>query len=165
MKREQDQGQGTLVDAFQEDHARMGRGLHRLGEQLRVGDERGARAAAQELDAIAGPHIAFEEAEFYPRLIPVLGAAEVDRLHAEHEEGLRLVRRLLESEGALEPREMSELLHQCEAMEVHIAECGALFGAIGDLSAAEQESLHRSLHAWRNRAPRWTEWARRRRAE
>jgi hypothetical protein len=149
----------SLLRCFREDHARLGRALHRLSQRLRVGDVTGARAVAQELDPLAGPHIAFEEQEFYPRLVPILGANEVDRLLAEHRQALEAVRALLEHAEPPGDEGLRELLERSERMEAHIAECGELFEALGRLGREEQGELYERLLEWRRRKPLWTSLA------
>ena len=61
-----------LSIAFQRDHAVLGRGLHELAAALRDGDILSAKRVAAELDRDAGPHIAFEEQCFYPRMRDLL---------------------------------------------------------------------------------------------
>jgi hypothetical protein len=149
--------QAELFAAFREDHTILGRAFHRLSTRLRAGDLAGARAVARELDRTAGAHIAFEEADFYPRLATLIGRDEVAHMYAEHELGLGVVRTLCEAaeDRTLHDDERSRLLADAEAMERHIAECGELFEAIGRIPPAEQAELRRRLVAWRERAPTW----------
>ena len=44
-------------------------------------------------------------------------------------------------------------------METHIADCGELFEAMGRLPADDQLVLHQKLLAWRQRQPKWTDFA------
>jgi hypothetical protein len=149
----------SLLRCFREDHARLGAALHRLSERLRVGDVAGARAVARELDPLAGPHIAFEEQEFYPRLVPILGADEVDRLRAEHRQALEAVRALLEDAEPPDEEGLRALLERSERMETHVAECGELFQALEQLGREEQGELYERLLEWRRRKPLWTDLA------
>ncbi len=146
-----------LLRAFQEDHARLGDGFFRLSERLRANDPDGARAVARELDELAGPHIGFEEEDFYPRLVPILGSADVDRLRAEHDLALDTIRMLLEDAGAFDEAQRAELLRGSEQMESHIAECGELFQALAQMPLEEQADLRARLMEWRRRRPHWTE--------
>ena len=150
----------TLFEAFHDDHAVLGKAFHAISTQLRGGDVTAARGIAERLDRDAGPHIAFEEEAFYPALRKLFGDEDVDRFYHEHDEGLVVLQALLQPDK----REMSstacaELLRQSEAMEVHIAECGELFEAMGRMPLAEQAALFQELLAWREKAPRWTEFA------
>jgi Hemerythrin HHE cation binding domain len=80
-----------LFEAFGEDHAVLGRGLHELSTRLRGGDLTVAKLYAERLDREAGAHIGFEERCFYPALRPLLGDAEVERLRCEHRQGLWVI--------------------------------------------------------------------------
>lgn len=153
--------QDSLFQAFHEDHALLGNGFNELSERLRAGDLAGAVQAARVLDATAGAHIAFEEGDFYPALVPLLGRAEVDRMLGEHRDGLDAVRTLLAAKpGApLDAALRRRLLAQSEAMQVHIAECGELFEAMGRIPPEEQATLRERLFEWRGRRPRWTDLA------
>jgi hypothetical protein len=148
-----------LFEAFREDHARLGKGFFDLSQSLRADDLGRAKAIARELDAEAGAHIAFEEHHFYPRLRPLLGDVDVDRMATEHEIGLEVIK-TLERRPADEKFPTStkvKLLKDADAMSTHIAECGELFSAIGRLDAGEQQSLLDELLAWRQKRPTWSE--------
>ena len=153
------QHKNQLFDAFREDHAELGKGFFELSQSLRADDLDRALAIARELDAKAGAHIGFEEHHFYPRLRPLLGDNDVDRMVAEHEIGLKVIKTLksLAAEDELSADTRAQLLQDAEAMSTHIAECGELFGAIGRLDAAEQQSLLEELRSWRRKRPCWSE--------
>lgn len=152
------QHKDNLFTCFREDHKVLGSGFHRLSERLRAGDTAGARAVAQWLDEAAGPHIAFEEDAFYPRLVPLFGQQQADRMYDEHRQGLAVIRALINHKTAepLDQVACDELLEQSETMEAHIADCAELFEAMGRIPVAEQQELHRRLLAWRQRRPKWT---------
>ena len=65
-----------LLAAFREDHAVLGRGFNELSCCLRAGDILGAGKAARRIYEEAGPHICFEEEDFYPALVPLAGRAD-----------------------------------------------------------------------------------------
>jgi len=148
-----------LFEAFREDHSVLGRGLHEISEHLRSGDLQAAKACGEQVDREAGAHIAFEEQFFYPLLRRLLGDAEADRLYQEHGHGLSAIKALAQlPEGAmLSESERRALLESLELMEVHVAECGELFGTIGRIRLDDQQMLYRKLRALREKAPRWTE--------
>jgi len=151
----------NLFTCFREDHKVLGSGFHRLSERLRAADTAGACTVAQWLDAAAGPHIAFEEEAFYPRLVPLFGRQQADRMYDEHRQGLAVIRALINHKTAepLDRTVCAELLEQSEIMEAHIADCAELFEAMGRIPIAEQQELHRRLLAWRQRQPTWTRYA------
>lgn len=149
-----------LFEAFKEDHAVLGRGMHELSGHLRSGDLPAAKACGEDVDREAGAHIAFEEQFFYPALRRLLGDAEADRLYQEHGQGLSVIKALAElPEGAtLSETDRRIMLQASELMEAHVAECGELFGAMGRIPLDEQKVLCRELLALREKAPRWTEF-------
>jgi hypothetical protein len=151
----------TLLLRFQEDHALLGAGFHQLSQCLRGQDVDGARAIARRLDESAGAHIAFEEEEFYPCLVPLVGAEEVRRMCGTHRSGLRVIRTLGASDRGepLDQETCTRLLRRSEQMEDHIADCGELFATMGRIPVEQQQDLHDRLLQWRQRRPKWTDYA------
>ncbi|ETX04545.1 hemerythrin domain-containing protein [Candidatus Entotheonella palauensis] len=156
----------NLFTCFREDHKILGSGFHQLSACLRTGDTVEACALAQHLDAVAGSHIAFEETEFYPRLVPFFGRDAAGRMRDEHRQGLSVIRTLVNRpvDEPLDRDTCDRLLEQSETMETHIADCAELFEAIGRIPAEEQRVLHEKLLAWRQRRPKWTGFAAERRS-
>ena len=150
-----------LLAAFQEDHAALGKGFHELSVCLRGDDVVGARRVAGFLDKAAGAHIAFEEADFYPRLEDLIGEDDVRKMYADHADALDMIELLakLAHDRPLPEEERRRLVAQSEAMEGHIAECGALFEAMGRIPEDEQDALCRRLLEWRRKAPTWRGYA------
>ena len=150
----------TLFDEFHRDHAILGKGFHDISTLLRGGDVVAARQVAMRLDKEAGPHIAFEERQFYPALRILFGDEDVDRFYSEHQEGLAVLRALLRADErvTLNDADIADLVKQSETMESHIAECGELFEAMGRIPGNEQENLLRELLAWREKEPSWTKF-------
>jgi Hemerythrin HHE cation binding domain len=154
------QAKDSLFTCFREDHKVLGAGFHQLSAHLRAGDTAGACAAARHLDQAAGPHIAFEEMAFYPRLVPLFGYDEAERMRQEHQQGLAVIQALLRHPSAepIHHDTCNGLLAQSEAMEAHIADCAELFEAIGRIPDEEQRLLHQKLLEWRQRQPTWTDF-------
>lgn len=150
-----------LAEAFREDHAVLGRGLHEVSQHLRAGNDQAAKARGERIDREAGAHIAFEEEFFYPALRRMLGDAEVDVLYKEHREGLSVIKALAQLPDGAELTEADRrtLLQASESTEIHVAECGELFGVMGRIPPEEQKALYRELLALREESPRWTEFA------
>jgi hypothetical protein len=121
-----------LLEAFQQDHVLLGRGFNEMSCCLRAGDPAGAYAAARRLYEEAGAHIGFEEQDFYPALVQLVGEEAVRRMYQEHCCGFDAIHTLLSLDPDLPlPHELGDrLLAQTEAMEDHIAECGELFAAL-----------------------------------
>lgn len=155
-----------LFEAFRSDHAVLGRGLYELRSLILSGDLEALKAAADKLDQAAGAHIAFEEEDFYPALKAFLSDEEVGGMYAEHAQGaetLKAIKQLAghEIEG---PDTRDQLLEQIDEMEKHVSECGELFGAMGGLDESQKKALLRNLNRWRERAPSWTSFSRRKSA-
>lgn len=154
-----------LFEAFRTDHAMLGRGFHILRERLAAGDIDGARQQARRIDQEAGAHIAFEEQDFYPALRRLVDEDEVAQMYREHDDALKLVLELSAANAAkdadlAEPATRRALLDRVDAMQVHVSECGELFGAMGGLSDEEIASLLDRLKFWRSQAPKWSHFAR-----
>ena len=147
----------TLLQAFHDDHAVLGRGFGSLSAALRARQIGLACEIARTLDAAAGAHIAFEEQDFYPKLKDTLGEGELTRLYDEHRQGFAVIGRLLHLPAGESPDEgqMAEMIARSEKMEQHIAECGDLFQALAALPRDEQTRLLERLLEWRARQPRW----------
>jgi len=142
-----------LLQAFQCDHAMLGRDFSELSCCLRAGDAAGACAAARRIKESAGAHIGFEEEEYYPALIPLLGEQTVLQMGQEHCCGIDAVSTLLARgpDLPLHADLAARLLAQSEIMEEHIAECGEHFSALRQLPAAKQQELYEKLVEWRQR--------------
>lgn len=141
----------------------LGKGLHQLRSLILSDDLAELKTAATGLDEAAGAHIAFEEEDFYPALTAFLSKEEVDNMYAEHAHGaetLEAVKQLSDSEMQSSERR-EQLLQQIDEMETHVSECGELFGAMGGLDESQKDQLLLSLIRWREIAPSWTEFARR----
>jgi hypothetical protein len=156
----------SLFEDFHADHAVLGSGFHALSQCLRANDIEAGRRVAEDIDTQAGAHVAFEEEDFYPALVPLLGDAEVQKLYREHDLGLEVIHALLQpsAETGMDQLAVARLLQESEAMETHIAECGELFAAIGRIPLEEQSALRQRLLQWRELNPRWRDYAARRRA-
>lgn len=150
-----------LFDAFHRDHAVLGRGFHELSTRLAVRDLPGAARVARQLEGEGGAHIAFEERVFYPLMRRLLGDPAVDRMYREHARGHALIGELLDlpAQASLPQERWGDMLDRSRQMELHIAECGSLFAAMGRLTPDEHDELFEHLTAWRKEAPRWTEVA------
>lgn len=148
-----------LFEAFQEDHAILGRSLHDLRVLINAGDSASIRDLANDIIEISGAHIAFEEFEFYPALRSHLSESEVVNMYLEHAEGLQLLQQL----SIVEDNELSSedfvksIFSSLDILDHHVADCGNLFGAMGGLTEAEYTHLMEKLAYWRGLAPSWSE--------
>jgi hypothetical protein len=148
----------SLMEAFHEDHAILGRGFHALRQSITAGDVDAARKIAKEIDCSCGSHIAFEEVDFYPLLKNYFSEAEVHELYQEHKEGLSLIEDImkLDAEEMTFPEQQKSFLNRLDIIESHIDHCGDLFGFLGTLSQKQYCTLFARLKEWRKRRPAWT---------
>lgn len=146
-----------LFDAFKADHALLGSGFYALATYLRDRDIAGAKAAAAKIDIEAGPHIAFEEEDFYPALRPFLGQKELEAMYVEHERGRALLEKIIALDNSTDADEtvISALLGEIDGIQSHISECGELFGVMGGLSDTKLEELLEKLISHQLNAPNW----------
>ena len=148
----------SLFTAFKTDHAILGKGLYdlRLAVVSKKPDD--IRRIAEEINLQSGPHIAFEELEFYPVLSSNLSAAEVETMYREHAAGLAMFHDI---ENASDANLSSTSFHknclkQIDMLEQHVSGCGDLFGAMGGLSNETYAHLLGRLNYWNEQAPSWT---------
>lgn len=156
-----------LLHDFRQDHAVIGGGFGNLSAALRAGDMDKAVNFAQAMNLKAGAHIAFEEKDFYPKLVELLGEKQVDRLYREHLVGFEVIQELIgkPDKKHLQPETIRRLLGDAERMEQHIAECHDLFQAMARLSTEEQSKLLERLRYWQEENPTWQDVVARRAAQ
>ncbi len=149
----------ALREAFLEDHKHLTRGLTRTLEALRDGDDASAIQLADTMDRAVGPHMAFEEDVFYPKLAGMLGESFVEHLEEEHEIGQRAVKTLLSHtpEEPLTEEERMELIESLDTMLDHAVGCGTLLSHLDGLEEAGKKRLLDRLLKLRRRGVRWTE--------
>ncbi|MEM9988878.1 MAG: hemerythrin domain-containing protein [Pseudomonadota bacterium] len=146
-----------LFTAFHKDHATLGRGFFDLRAALLRGSIEEGQQLAHSIDINAGAHIAFEEHDFYPALHPFLSRSEIDDIYKDHEAGAALIDELLK----LDPKKkmskamIDKFIQRIDVFEAHIADCGQLFGVMGNLSREEQSRLLGQLQMWRKQHPTW----------
>jgi hypothetical protein len=149
----------TLDTAFLEDHRHLTKGLAGLLESLRQSDAPRATTIARELDRVAGPHMAFEEAVLYPELAGRLGRAFVDQLYHEHALGqnavLHLVRR--DESAPLTAAERATLIEQVETALDHALSCGSLLSYLSTLSTKRHGEMLQQLLDMRAQECLWTD--------
>jgi hemerythrin-like domain-containing protein len=149
-----------LTKAFLDDHREMTRRIAGLLDALKRGDAPAAFQFADELDRVAGPHIEFEEAVFYPLLVEARGREFVGRLYREHGEGRHAVKTLLERKKAgqaIDPRDREELIREVETAMDHAGTCGTLLSHVATLDDERQAELLEELEKFRKQHHRWSE--------
>lgn len=154
-----DHTSNLLFKAFQADHIDLAENLLLLRMALSEGQLDDLRAQAARIIESAGAHIAFEEFDFYPVLEATLSESEVSRMYLEHAEGLALMTRIANLDGGDFGTTdfLIEVLQGLQKLEHHVADCGNLFEAVGNLDEAHCERLLNSLYDWHKRAPSWSE--------
>lgn len=148
-----------LEAAFLEDHQRLMQGLTALLRAIESADLEPAIRLARELDQDSGPHMAFEEEVFYPRIAETRGQAFVDRLLAEHAVGQRAINALIERspKRPLTDDERLQLTKDVNLALGHALSCGTLLSEIR-LSEPEREGGEvERLEELRRRGGRWSE--------
>lgn len=148
-----------LYEAFQADHAELGRGLYNIRMLIPEGYSDAIPQLANAIIQSAGAHIAFEEFDFYPALRSRLSEEEVSRMYLEHAEGLALLQKLSSADETTFSSAgfIAETLSALDNLDHHVADCGNLFGAMGGLTDTEYVHLMDRLSYWRERAPSWSE--------
>ena len=149
----------NLRAAFLKDHQTFTRGLSRILKALRDQDDALAVGLAEELDRDVGPHIEFEEQQFYPELKKRLDAPFVEQLYREHATGQRAIATLLDLRGAgeLTADARDEVIRMLTQTMDHALSCGSLLSHLDGLGDERQADLLHELQESRNRGRRWTE--------
>lgn len=148
-----------LEAAFLEDHRRLMRGLKGLLRALESTDDVSAVRLARELDEDAGPHMAFEEEVFYPRVAETRGQDFVDGLIAEHAVGQRAINALVENATStrLTEDERNQLIEDVRLALRHALSCGTLLSEIRRSEPERERREIERLTELRDRGERWSE--------
>ena len=146
-----------LIAEFIKDHQQFSRLMYEISKLLDDGKIEQARARGEELDAVAGPHIAYEEAELYSRLIE-LGVESVTKqqLVEEHREVVDALRLLLEVPAPDESK-LESIKQGFRSGLAHAEHCGSLISLMSRLDEQQRsESLKILIHL-REQGGKWTE--------
>lgn len=152
-----DTQKSPLIVEFLIDHQQFSRLLYQIRKLLADRDVEKAKDLAVKLDRLAGPHIAFEEMELYPRLAQ-LGEQHVteELLIGQHHEALNALRELLQFEGD----DMSSIRQMeagfADALE-HAEHCGSLISLMLHLSDNDKDEALAALKRLRKEGPPWTQ--------
>lgn len=146
-----------LVREFLDDHRKMSQLMLHVVVSLEIGNLDEATAAAEKLDQIAGPHIAFEETELYPRISGEKLISDTTRqLCDEHREALMALKALLEDPQPDE-EQLAKILGGLKTGVRHAEHCGSMVSLLAALPEPEQsDSLARLLELRREGKP-WTD--------
>ncbi len=147
----------AVVQAFLADHQKFMRLLHDVGVALGNHDVSRARELAQQLDIVAGPHIAFEEAVLYPAVgRGTQDPAFVRTLYDEHHSIVQALSRLLR-EGELDAQSLQDITSAFQKGLGHAEHCGTLISRLAALHKTEQQQALDKLLELRTSDLKWTE--------
>ena len=152
-----DTRKSPLIAEFLKDHQQFSRLLFQIIKLLEAGQISEARTRADELDRLAGPHIAFEEAELYPRL-QILGErnAKEEMLVEQHHDALHALKQLVDLENPDGDQLESVKAGFNDALK-HAEHCGSLISLMTQLNHQEQSESLKSLLDFPAQGQRWTE--------
>jgi hypothetical protein len=148
----------TLEEEFVNDHREMTRTIARLLEAVRAGDDAEAVRIAVELDRLAGPHIAFEEAVMYPEVARHRDRAFAERLYDEHRTALRGLRDLLghQEHPLLSAEERKRITADIQTGLDHAVACGTLLSYLTVLDEGTKRLYLDRLTNLRGEQTRWS---------
>jgi|GEM_PF-4284655 len=157
VKRNMKLEQIPLVREFLADHQKMSKLMLHTLVSLEEGDVEAAVQSATALDELGGPHIAYEEAELYPRISgEKLISTTTRELYDEHRETVTALKRLLDDP---EPNESTrqEIIAGLRTGIHHAEQCGSLVSLLAALPEPEQNESLTKLLAFREQGRRWTD--------
>lgn len=148
-----------LVQAFLDDHQQMTRKLQEVIARLEQDEVQAACTAAEQLDRIAGPHIAFEESILYPAVGRAQGKPFQRQLLSEHAAMRAGLLQLLASSDAQlsKPAVRDEVLEQLQAGLRHAESCGTLISHLAAFTSEEQQAGLTKLKLLKQAGQKWSE--------
>ena len=146
----------SLKEEFTRDHRKLTRGYLAIARALEKNELEKAKALADELDQVAGPHIEFEEEFLYPHVAEKRGDPFAARLYDEHSEILEAIRELRQcTEMSIENQKLLS-----DGMQVglqHAATCGTLLSHLSVLPGPVQTQLLEEYLRLKKTGKRWTQ--------
>jgi hypothetical protein len=148
-----------LKTAFIEDHRELSQGYVKLLQLLEKKELAKLIKESRRFDAMAGPHIAFEETFLYPILVESFGVAYVNNLMAEHSEVLVALLSILklDANAPLSDKKMHELQESLKRGLEHSESCGSLISYLKVLNTERQKKLLSDLLLFRQLRTSWSE--------
>lgn len=146
-----------LIAEFLKDHQQFSRLLFEISKLVEQDKFDQARGRAIELDRLAGPHIAYEESELYPRLAK-LGDDTVSEevLIDQHHDALAALRLLLTRE-TLTQEDKETIKNGFRGALSHAEHCGSLISFMSRLDKGLQAKSLKELTRLRVEGKKWTE--------
>lgn len=149
--------QVPLVRAFLDDHQKMSKLMLHTLVSLEEGNIEAAIQSAKALDEVGGPHIAYEEAELYPRISgEKLISATTREMYDEHREAVTALKTLLDSPNPDEATK-HEIMVGLRTGIHHAEHCGSLVSLLAALPEPEKNESLTKLLALRKQGQKWTD--------
>jgi hypothetical protein len=146
-----------LEAEFVADHRVMTQSISQLLDALRSGRDTDAMRIADDLDRLAGPHIAFEEAVLYPEVARRKDRAFAESLYSEHGIALRGLREVLSHrDSAISSVQREQIIQDLQVGLEHAISCGTLLSHLTVLDAETQQRYLEQLREFQQRGGRWT---------
>lgn len=149
----------NLMNEFLRDHHRLTRILSDVIRHLEGGDVSSARSLAQELNRIAGPHIAFEESVLYPAVRLAVGESFERKLLAEHDNARMGLVHLISAEPIrlAKPEFREKIVTALRSGMKHAESCGTLVSHLEQLSETQQQQALTKLNELKKAGKCWSE--------
>ena len=150
-----------LEQEFIADHRETTRAIQSLKVALAAGDDVLMQEAAERLDHIAGPHIAFEEQWLYPLVAKSRGEDFHHHLTGEHDEVVKALSEIRASDalGNVSAARRAEWQRNLQTGLNHVVTCGTLLSHLSVLDEMERDEMLQRLQDLRARGELWTELA------
>lgn len=148
-----------LEKAFIADHRKTTKALKNLKAALAANDDVGVQEAAEYLDRVAGPHIAFEEQWLYPLVAESRGDEFQHHMVGEHDEVLEALTEIRTCEGLENVSEArkAEWQKNLQTGLDHVVTCGTLLSHLSVLNESDRIEMLQRLKGLRDEGPLWTE--------
>jgi hypothetical protein len=150
-----------LEKEFVVDHRETTRGLKALKDALTANDDVAVLDAAQRLDRVAGPHIAFEEQWLYPLVAESRGEEFRHHMTSEHDEVVDALSKIQACDGlaTVSAARKAEWQRNLQTGLDHVITCGTLLSHLSVLDEVERVEILRRLQDLRDEGILWTELA------
>ena len=149
--------QVPLVREFLADHQKMSKLMLHTLVSLEEDDIEAALQSAKALDEVGGPHIAYEEAELYPRISgEKLISATTREMYDEHREAVIALKTLLDNPDPDEATKQ-EIMDGLRTGIHHAEHCGSLASLLAALPDPEKNESLAKLLAFREQGRKWTD--------
>ncbi len=146
-----------LLREFLADHKKMSQLMLHTVVSLEEGDIDAAKQSAVALNRVGGPHIAYEEAELYPRISgESLVSTTTREMYDEHREAAAALKLLLDTPSP-NATTIQQILDGLRTGIHHAEHCGSLVGLLAALPEPEQAESLQKLLAYREQGRMWTD--------